>query len=153
MRSWRPSLLPSLLLSVVTLHVCLSEAVEPWIKDGGSIRAITDRYNQKEGVTYLYKSLDLIHTAPPEDNKERKTFIIKETVCPKSDNPDLSQCDFKPDGDVRLCSLDLGDEVSVDEICISLSKNVRVNRSSRSKCPRKPCYLPGSNGPLDVPDL
>ncbi|XP_075173027.1 cathelicidin antimicrobial peptide-like isoform X2 [Anomaloglossus baeobatrachus] len=137
MRSWRPSLL----LSVITLHVCLSDAAEPRIKDGGSIRAITDRYNQKEGVTYLYKSLDLIHTAPPEEDEspERKTFLIKETVCLKSENPDLSQCDFKPDGDVKICAVDLGDEDAEDAMCISRAQDVRVKRSSRKPCTKKPC--------------
>ncbi|XP_075173026.1 protegrin-1-like isoform X1 [Anomaloglossus baeobatrachus] len=135
MRSWRASLLPSLLLSVITLHVCVSEAEEPRIQDGGSIRAITDRYNQKEGVTFLYKSLDRIHTAPPEGDEDAagRFFLIQETVCPKSDNPDLSQCDFKPDGDVRVCALDLGD--AEDVMCISQSKfqSVRVKRSGKKK--------------------
>ncbi|XP_073407254.1 cathelicidin-5-like isoform X1 [Dendrobates tinctorius] len=132
MRSWRLSLL---LVSAVTLHGCLSVTSEPRINDGRSIGDITDLYNQKEGVTYLYKSLDQIHIAPPEDGKipDGRYFIIKETVCLRSEDADLSQCDFKPDGDVKFCALDLGDDGSTEIQCISQNKVVRVRRSGKKK--------------------
>ncbi|XP_073407253.1 cathelicidin-related antimicrobial peptide Bf-CRAMP-like [Dendrobates tinctorius] len=138
MRSWRLSLL---LVSAVTLHGCLSDTAEPGIKDGRSIGDITDLYNQKEGVTYLYKSLDQIHIAPPEEGEksERRSFILKETACLKSENPDLSQCDFKPDGDVKICSVDLSDENPEDILCITQTKDVRVKRSSRKPWTKKRC--------------
>ncbi|XP_077127875.1 cathelicidin-related antimicrobial peptide Bf-CRAMP-like [Ranitomeya variabilis] len=191
MRSWRLSLL---LLSAVTLHGCLSDAADPEIKDGRSIGDITDLYNQKEGVTYLYKSLDQIHISPSKDTKsfliketvclksenlelsqcdfkpdgdvkictlhlgdedpvdkicislttegeksDRRSFVLKETVCLKSEDPDLSQCDFKPDGDVKICSLDVSDENPGDIMCISQTQDVRVKRSSRKPCRKKPC--------------
>ncbi|XP_073407252.1 cathelicidin-related antimicrobial peptide Bf-CRAMP-like [Dendrobates tinctorius] len=146
MRSWRLSLLSLLLVSAVTLHGCLSDTAEPGIKDGRSIGDITDLYNQKEGVTYLYKSLDQIHISP---SKDTKSFLIKETVCLKSENPALSQCDFKTDGDVKICTLHLGDEDPVDTICISLPTDVTANRTGRRRCPRRPCRLPpGSNSPI-----
>ncbi|CAJ0960045.1 unnamed protein product [Ranitomeya imitator] len=139
MRSWRLSLL---LLSAVTLHGCLSDTPEPEIKDGRSIGDITDLYNQKEGVTYLYKSLQQIHIAPPQqegEKSDRRSFVLKETVCLKSEDPDLSQCDFKPDGDVKICSLDLSEENPGDIMCISQTQDVRVKRSSRRLCTKKPC--------------
>ncbi|CAJ0960047.1 unnamed protein product [Ranitomeya imitator] len=108
---------------------------KPGIKDGRSIGDITDLYNQKERVTYLYKSLQQIHIAPPEEGKipDGRSFIIKETVCLKSEDPDLSQCDFKPDGDVKICALDVGDDGSKDIQCISQNKVVRVRRSGKKK--------------------
>ncbi|XP_040287438.1 cathelicidin-6-like isoform X2 [Bufo bufo] len=121
MRSWWLSLL---LVSAVTLHGCLSDTAEPEVQDGRSIGDIIDLYNQKEGVTYLHKFLDQLPPVPMEEdeNPNRRGFIIKETVCLKSENPDLSQCDFKPDGDVKICSLDLVDEDPEDIMCISLNK-------------------------------
>ncbi|XP_073432974.1 cathelin-related peptide SC5-like [Dendrobates tinctorius] len=138
MRNWRLSLL---LFSAVTIHGCLSDTVEPGTKDGSSIGDIIDFYNQKEGVTYLYKSLDQISIAPSqeEENPVIKSFIIKETMCLKSENVDLSQCDFKVDGDVKICSVDLGDEGPEDIMCISQTKDIRVKRSSRKPCSKKPC--------------
>ncbi|XP_073407255.1 uncharacterized protein [Dendrobates tinctorius] len=60
-------------------------------------------------------------------------FIIKETVCLRSEDADLSQCDFKPDGDVKFCALDLGDDGSTEIQCISQNKVVRVRRSGKKK--------------------
>ncbi|XP_040287436.1 cathelicidin-related peptide Oh-Cath-like isoform X2 [Bufo bufo] len=134
MRSWWLSLL---LVSAVTLQGCLSDTAEPEVQDGRSIGDIIDLYNQREGVTYLYKSLDQLPPVPLEEdeNPERRAFTIKETVCLKAANPDLSQCDFKSDGDVQICSLVLGGENPEDIMCISLNKEVSVKRSSR----RRPC--------------
>ncbi|CAJ0947942.1 unnamed protein product [Ranitomeya imitator] len=138
MRNWRLYLL---LFSAVTIHGCLSNTAEPGTKDGRSIGDIIDLYNQKQGVKYLYKSLDQISIAPPQEdeNLDRKSFIIKETVCPKSENVDLSKCDFKVDGAVKICSLDLGVEGPEGVICISHTKDIRVKRSSRKPCRKKPC--------------
>ncbi|XP_040287441.1 cathelicidin-6-like isoform X4 [Bufo bufo] len=145
MRSWWLSLL---LVSAVTLHGCLSDTAEPEVQDGRSIGDVIDLYNQREGVTYLYKSLDQLLPVPLEEdeNPNRRGFIIKETVCLKSENPDLSQCDFKPDGDVKICSLDLVDEDPEDIMCISLNKNVRIKRNGKKKCKSgKLCSKPGGN--------
>ncbi|XP_066441179.1 cathelicidin-related antimicrobial peptide Bf-CRAMP-like isoform X2 [Eleutherodactylus coqui] len=113
MRSWKLSLL---FFSAVTLHGCLSGAAEPEVQDERSIRDIINLYNKREGVTYLYKYLDQISITPLEGDENQRGFIIKETECLKSGNPDLSQCDFKPDG------------------------NVRVRRSSRRLCWRRHCW-------------
>ncbi|XP_073519468.1 cathelicidin-1-like [Phyllobates terribilis] len=138
MRSWTLSLL---LFSAVTLHGCLSETAEPGINNGRSIGDIIDLYNQKEGVTYLYKSMDQILISPPQEdeNPNRKSFTIKETMCLKSENLDLSQCDFKVDGDVKICALDLSDEGPEDIMCIRQTKDIRLKRSSRKPCTKRPC--------------
>ncbi|XP_066441178.1 cathelicidin-related antimicrobial peptide Bf-CRAMP-like isoform X1 [Eleutherodactylus coqui] len=135
MRSWKLSLL---FFSAVTLHGCLSGAAEPEVQDERSIRDIINLYNKREGVTYLYKYLDQISITPLEGDENQRGFIIKETECLKSGNPDLSQCDFKPDGDVKICILDA--EVPDDIKCISLPENVRVRRSSRRLCWRRHCW-------------
>lgn len=136
MRSWRLSLL---LFSAVSLLGCLS--AEPDAQDDKSIRDFIDLYNQREGVTYLYKCLDPLPPAPLEEDRhpERRAVIIKETECLKSDNPDLSHCDFKPDGEVRVCALVLGDEDPEDIMCIRLAEGARVKRSSRRPCRGRNC--------------
>ncbi|KAM3910180.1 uncharacterized protein RB166_021241 [Leptodactylus fuscus] len=125
---WRLSLL---LLAALTLHACLSAQSE--VSDGRSRRDIIALYNQREGVTYLYKALE------EEETADRRNLIIKETKCLKSDNQDVSQCDYKPDGDVRICSLDLGDVDSEDIRCSSLTQGIRVKRSRQRPCRRRPC--------------
>ncbi|XP_066441177.1 cathelicidin-2-like [Eleutherodactylus coqui] len=133
MRSWKLSLL---FFSAVTLHGCLCGTAEPEDQDERSMRDITNLYNQMEEVIYLYKYLDQISITPLEGDENDKGYIIKETECLKSGNPDLSQCDFKPDGDVKICNLDA--EVPDDIKCISLPEGVRV-RSTERPCRKPPC--------------
>ncbi|XP_066441003.1 cathelicidin-related peptide Oh-Cath-like [Eleutherodactylus coqui] len=133
MMSWKLSLL---FFSAVTLHGCLSGAAEPEVQDGSSIKHITNLYNQMEDVTYLYKSLDQHPATPLEEGENQRCFIIKETECLKSENPDLSQCDFKSDGDVKLC--DLHAEVPEDIKCIILPEVFRERRST-GRPRRRPC--------------
>ncbi|XP_066441278.1 cathelicidin-related peptide Oh-Cath-like [Eleutherodactylus coqui] len=130
------SKLSLLFFSAVTLHACLSGTAEPEVQDERSIREIISLYNQMEGVTYLYKYLDQHPATPLEGDENQRGHIIKETECLKSEDADLSQCDFKPDGDVKICNLDA--EVLENIRCISLTEGVRVKRSSR-KPGRRPC--------------
>ncbi|XP_056375535.1 cathelicidin-2-like [Hyla sarda] len=137
MLGWRLSLL----LAAVTLHGCLSAETEVQDEKSTSLRDIVQLYNEREEVTYLYKALDQLPTAPlqEDENPKRRICIMRETECLKSANPDLSQCDFKPDGDVKICSVDLGDEDPEDIVCTSLTKDVRVKRSSRKPCRGRNC--------------
>ncbi|XP_066441002.1 cathelicidin-related antimicrobial peptide Bf-CRAMP-like [Eleutherodactylus coqui] len=136
MRSWKLSLL---FFFAVTLHGCLSGAAEPEVQDESRITDIINLYNQREGVIYLYKSLDQPSATPLEEDENNRGYIIKETECLKSEDADLSQCDFKPDGDVKICNLDLDAEDPEDINCISLTKGVRVKRSSRRPCRGRLC--------------
>ncbi|XP_075684924.1 cathelicidin-related peptide Oh-Cath-like isoform X2 [Rhinoderma darwinii] len=140
MWSWRLSLL---LFSAVTLHSCLSDTPESDLQEERSIRDVIDLYNQREGVTYLYKTLEQLPPALLEESPP-KSFIIKETVCLKSEDPDITQCDFMSDGDVKICAL--GDEDPEEITCSSLTKDVRVKRNSKKPCSKKPCRpLPGGH--------
>ncbi|XP_075684921.1 cathelicidin-related peptide Oh-Cath-like isoform X1 [Rhinoderma darwinii] len=149
MWSWRLSLL---LFSAVTLHSCLSDTPESDLQEERSIRDVIDLYNQREGVTYLYKTLEQLPPAllevkhmawgPPQKalhESPPKSFIIKETVCLKSEDPDITQCDFMSDGEVKICTL--GDEDPEEITCSSLTKNVRVKRAGKKKCKGRSCRI------------
>ncbi|XP_075684922.1 cathelicidin-related peptide Oh-Cath-like isoform X2 [Rhinoderma darwinii] len=135
MWSWRLSLL---LFSAVTLHSCLSDTPESDLQEERSIRDVIDLYNQREGVTYLYKTLEQLPPALLEESPP-KSFIIKETVCLKSEDPDITQCDFMSDGEVKICTL--GDEDPEEITCSSLTKNVRVKRAGKKKCKGRSCRI------------
>ncbi|CAJ0938608.1 unnamed protein product [Ranitomeya imitator] len=98
---------------------------------------VLSEFLQRETQSWL-GTVDL-EAGKEDENLDRKSFIIKETVCPKSENVDLSKCDFKVDGAVKICSLDLGVEGPEGVICISHTKDIRVKRSSRKPCRKKPC--------------
>ncbi|XP_056402364.1 cathelicidin-related peptide Oh-Cath-like [Hyla sarda] len=147
MLRWRLSLL---IFSAVILYGCLS--TEPGVQNEESIREIVDLYNQRKGVTYLYKALDQIPTALLEEdgNPNRRNFIIGETVCLKSKTSDLSQCDFKPDGDAKICAVDLGNEDPENIICTILTKDV-MKRFSRRRSQGRRCPRPGEGTALLKP--
>ncbi|XP_066440626.1 cathelicidin-related peptide Oh-Cath-like isoform X1 [Eleutherodactylus coqui] len=131
MMSWKLSLL---FFSAVTLHGCLSDAAEPEVQDGISTRDITNLYNQRQGVTYLYKPFNDLPSIPVKGGENKRVYIIKETACLKSENRDLSQCDFKPDGDVEICTWDVDHGASDGIMCLSVSKEERFNRNIRKRC-------------------
>ncbi|XP_072010908.1 cathelicidin-3-like [Engystomops pustulosus] len=145
LRMWGLSLL---LVSAVTLHGCLSDAAEAQLHHGRSIEDVIHLYNQREGVTYLYKALDPRPPALLEEDEipDTRTIIIKETACRKPQHLHPSQCDHKPDGEVKVCVLDL-DVVDPEEImCRSLTKKVPVKRNRRPR----PRPRPGGNTILQV---
>ncbi|XP_066441141.1 cathelicidin-related antimicrobial peptide Na_CRAMP-like [Eleutherodactylus coqui] len=130
MMSWKLSLL---FFSAVTLHGCLSDAAEPEDQDERCIRHITNLYNQREGGTNLYRSLDELPSVPLQEDGNNNGYILKETECQKSENRDLSQCDFKPDGDITLCDCDLKDEDPENMMCARVPKEKRAKRSIKGK--------------------
>ncbi|KAM6451733.1 cathelicidin-related peptide Oh-Cath-like [Liasis olivaceus] len=64
-------------------------------------------YNEEEGVKFLYR---LVRAEPRPDwdpeaeEVQSLKFSMKETVCPAIQDLDFSKCDFKEDGDVKVCS-------------------------------------------------
>ncbi|XP_020039085.2 cathelicidin antimicrobial peptide [Castor canadensis] len=69
------------------------------------LRAV-DGFNQRSLDDNLYRLLTL-ESRPPEDEDpdtpKPVRFTVKETVCPKTTQQPLQQCDFKKDGLVRRC--------------------------------------------------
>ncbi|XP_069816653.1 cathelicidin-4-like isoform X2 [Dendropsophus ebraccatus] len=146
MLGWSLSLL---LLAAVTLHGRLS--AEPDVLEEKSIRDIVHLYNQREGVTYLYRALEQLSAPPLEhESLNRREVIIKETVCLKSVNPDLSQCDFKPEGDEKICAVDLADEDPEDIVCTSLTQGIRVRRESEKNIKKKKGMPPGAPSVIGI---
>ncbi|XP_072010633.1 cathelicidin-6-like isoform X2 [Engystomops pustulosus] len=134
-----------LLVSAVTLHGCLSDVAETQLHHGRSIEDVIHLYNQREGVTYLYKALDPRPPALLEEEEEpnTKTFTMKETTCLRSEETELSQCNYKPEGEVKVCVLDLDVVDPEDIMCRSLTKILRV-RKEKTKGKRK--LLAGRSG-------
>ncbi|XP_069816662.1 cathelicidin-related antimicrobial peptide Bf-CRAMP-like [Dendropsophus ebraccatus] len=147
MMGWRLSLL---LLTAVTLHGRLSAETD--VLEEKSTRDIVHLYNQREGVTYLYRALEQLSAAKlgTEESFPKKTIVIKETTCLKSDNsPDVTQCDFKSDGDVKIC--DLRVQSPEDIMCSSIGQKVLVRRRRNKPCNKKNCgprHVIGSLSPI-----
>ncbi|XP_060983763.1 cathelicidin-6-like [Dama dama] len=70
------------------------------------LRAV-DQFNEQSSEANLYRLLEL--DPPPEqdveDHSARKpvSFRVKETICPRTSQQPLEQCDFKENGLVKQC--------------------------------------------------
>nr|AXR75914.1 cathelicidin family antimicrobial peptide OL-CATH2 [Odorrana livida] len=115
-------------LCAVTLEVAHSQSPV----QEGRIREALDLYNQREDGEFLFKLLSELPASLLEEEGDSSaiTFLIKETDCPKSEDNDLERCDYKEDGEVKVCALHREDE---DVKCISLSENSRTKRSNKKR--------------------
>ncbi|XP_054991140.1 cathelicidin-1-like [Sorex araneus] len=71
-----------------------------------AILQAVDAVNEQSSDTNLYRFLEL--DEEPTGNKDPNTpqrisFLVKETVCPKTAQTPLQQCDFKEKGLVQRC--------------------------------------------------
>ncbi|XP_075445271.1 cathelicidin-6-like [Ascaphus truei] len=135
MESWWKAIL---LLSVATAVNSLSLTQEiNSIQDVEYIKRAVDIYNKKENINDIFKPLDDDNDTylQVDENLLQLVFKIKETVCPKSENYNIGECDFKPDGEVRVCYTYLTEQKNEDAIitCSSLSQHSRAKRSFKKR--------------------
>ncbi|KAM4688532.1 cathelicidin-6-like isoform 5-T5 [Discoglossus pictus] len=142
MESWKTMLF----LAVVTVVTSLSLA--QGMRDEDYIKEVVELYN--ENVDYLFKPL---HDYPArfvlvEENTQLMVFLIKETECPKSQNANVLECDFKPNGEIKVCTSYLDEQKNPDNVtCKDLPQKSRTKRSTNRKpCKKPPCrrLFPGS---------
>nr|WOZ29869.1 cathelicidin [Quasipaa spinosa] len=121
-------------ISALTWQAARSQSLdqEEWIREA------LDLYNQRKDGEFFFKLLSDLPDAPPEEGEDSPAvaFFIKETECLKSEDTDLVQCDYKKDGEVKVCGLYPEEgETSKTLKCVSLTKNSRVKRANR----KPPC--------------
>ncbi|XP_034615635.1 cathelicidin-related peptide Oh-Cath-like [Trachemys scripta elegans] len=118
-----------------------------------AIALAVDFYNQGSGLDRAFRLLK----ADPQPEwdmtsnpRQELKFMVKETVCPVSENLNGTECDFRDNGVVRDCSgfFSTQQESPIVIInCNTVTKedpHIRRSRSPRrSRWPRR-WYLPGS---------
>ncbi|MEE6467516.1 hypothetical protein FKM82_007279 [Ascaphus truei] len=135
MESWWKAIL---LLSVATAvnSLTLPQEINS-IQDVEYIKRAVDIYNKKENVNYIFKPLDDDNDTylQVNENLQQLVFKIKETVCPISENYNIGECDFKPDGEVKICNTNLTEQENEDIIitCSPLSQHSRAKRSFKKR--------------------
>ncbi|XP_068091290.1 15 kDa protein B-like [Hyperolius riggenbachi] len=129
-----------LVLAAATTQLGLCLIPEPRTQQEGLIRDAVDQYNQMADGECLFKLLSDVPTSMLEEEEDPPefAFMIKETECLKTDEDiDLEGCDYKEDGEVKLCALyPESDEVSENPKCVSLTKNIRIDRRKKPCRPR-----------------
>ncbi|XP_077349651.1 neutrophilic granule protein-like [Lithobates pipiens] len=135
-------------LCAVTLEVARSQSVD----QEGRIRDALDLYNQKEGDEFLFQLLSDLPAPLMQDGEDSPavTFLIKETECLKSEDINSAGCDYKKDGEVKICGLYPEEEGTSETLkCVSLTENSRVKRSRKNPpCRGYRCRRVGSNSPI-----
>ncbi|XP_077350096.1 uncharacterized protein LOC143998418 [Lithobates pipiens] len=121
-------------LSAVTLEVAHSPSPD----QEGRIREALDLYNQREDVLYFYKPLEDLPAIPIQEGTKDEILRlgIMETRCLKSEGGDAARCEFKPDGEVQICDLNLTAPGKENMQCDIITKISRVRRAGRR--PRRP---------------
>nr|AFX61592.1 cathelicidin-PY1 precursor [Nanorana yunnanensis] len=117
-------------ISALTLQMARSQSPD----QDGWIREALDLYNQREDGEFFFKFLSDLPDVLLEEEGDSPAigFLIKETDCPKSEDCDLEKCDYRKDGEVKVCTLYREEE---DVKCVSLSKNSRTRRAgTKRKC-------------------
>ncbi|KAM4688533.1 cathelicidin-6-like isoform 1-T1 [Discoglossus pictus] len=91
------------------------------LEDGHEIASIINVYNTEILTKYLFKLQEVESKRISSSPDERKPvlFIIKETVCLKSENVIAEECDFKTDGVVMKCSASITQDESNSNMRVS----------------------------------
>ncbi|XP_018430776.1 PREDICTED: cathelicidin-related peptide Na_CRAMP-like [Nanorana parkeri] len=110
----------ALWISALTLQAARSQSPdrEEWIKEA------LDLYNQREDGEFFFKFLSDLPAAPlEEENNPTIAFLIKETECLKSEDINLEECDYKKDGEVKVCGLYPAEGETMKTLkCVGLTK-------------------------------
>ncbi|XP_057562149.1 antibacterial protein PR-39-like [Hippopotamus amphibius kiboko] len=116
------------------------------------LRAV-DRLNERSSEANLYRLLEL--DLPPKADEDPETpkpasFMVKETVCPKTTQLPLEQCDFKEKGLVKQCVGTVILDQSKDQFDINCNELQSVRRFGRPPFYRPP---PFQRPPINRPPI
>ncbi|KAM5157485.1 cathelicidin-6-like [Mantella aurantiaca] len=127
------------------LWLCAAVSLARSLDQDGWIGEELDLYNQREDGEFYFKMLSDLPAShlEEEQNFPTITFLIKETDCPKSQRVKLEECDYKKNGDVKICGLYPGEaETSEAPKCVSLTKDFRTKRATgKKRCRDYTCKL------------
>ncbi|KAM5156665.1 cathelicidin-6-like [Mantella aurantiaca] len=126
------------------LWLCAAVSLARSLDQDGWIGEALDLYNQREDVLYLYRALEDLPGGPEqkEKNSRKLRIEIMETTCLKSERRNAARCQYKPDGDRKMCNVQLTDPDIKEIQCDHVTK---VSRRKR------PIGFPGSNTVLGIP--
>ncbi|KAM5157709.1 neutrophilic granule protein-like [Mantella aurantiaca] len=120
------------------LWLCAAVSLVRSLDQDGWIGEALDVYNQREDGEFYFKLLSDLQAPPMEDAEDSPTaaFLIKETECSKSEDLNPIQCDYKKDGEVKVCGIyseEKEEETSRTLKCVSQTQNSRVKKWNGKK--------------------
>ncbi|XP_006037286.1 cathelicidin-1 [Alligator sinensis] len=125
------------LLGLAMLVASASASQHKTLSYEEAVSLAVDFYNQEPGIDHAFRLL----RADPQPawdmtSKPRQElrFVVRETVCPRAQDPPASECDFKDNGLVRNCTGLFSTERESPTVIITCDtvtpgQHVRVRRS------------------------
>ncbi|XP_032174398.1 cathelicidin antimicrobial peptide isoform X1 [Mustela erminea] len=101
-------------LLLLLLGLVVTPATSRTLSYREAVLRVVDSLNQRSSDENLYRLLKLNSEPQGDENPnipQPASFTVKETVCPKTTQQPLEQCDFKDNGLVKQCA----GTVSLDE--------------------------------------
>ncbi|XP_032174405.1 cathelicidin antimicrobial peptide isoform X2 [Mustela erminea] len=118
-------------LLLLLLGLVVTPATSRTLSYREAVLRVVDSLNQRSSDENLYRLLKLNSEPQGDENPnipQPASFTVKETVCPKTTQQPLEQCDFKDNGLVKQCA----GTVSLDEdksyFDISCEENLEVSK-------------------------
>ncbi|KAM4687778.1 cathelicidin antimicrobial peptide-like [Discoglossus pictus] len=108
-----------------------------------SITQAIDQYIKEDTDTFVYKlwklDPDMHSTLSPQP--QVPYFLLKETVCRKSETSETRECPFKDNGILKVCSVQLSEkEITLRVLCDTATKqHSRSRRSEKTNEKKKKC--------------
>ncbi|MBZ3872337.1 Cathelicidin antimicrobial peptide [Sciurus carolinensis] len=93
-------------LLLLLLGLVMPPAIAQTLSYQEAVLRAVDGFNQQSSDANLYRLLSLDSQSPGDEDPDTPnpvSFRVKETVCPKTTQQNLEQCDFKEDGLVKRC--------------------------------------------------
>ncbi|XP_047388330.1 cathelicidin antimicrobial peptide isoform X2 [Sciurus carolinensis] len=92
-------------LLLLLLGLVMPPAIAQTLSYQEAVLRAVDGFNQQSSDANLYRLLSLDSQSPGDEDPDTPnpvSFRVKETVCPKTTQQNLEQCDFKEDGAQRF---------------------------------------------------
>ncbi|XP_068094653.1 antimicrobial protein CAP18-like isoform X2 [Hyperolius riggenbachi] len=128
-----------LVLAAVSSQLGLCRSLEPDVQEEVSLTEAVELFNQRDEGELLYKLLSVLSVSELQNEMEGDSptpsaaFLIKETECPKAATRDTDLCDYKQDGEVKVCGLYPAEDQTTTLLnCVSMTENLRTKRASEN---------------------
>ncbi|XP_035924649.1 cathelicidin antimicrobial peptide [Halichoerus grypus] len=121
-------------LLLLLLGLVITPATSRTLSYREAVLHVVDSLNQRSSEENLYRLLQLDSQPQGDENPnipKPVSFTVKETVCPKTTQQPLEQCDFKDNGLVKQCDGTVILDSDRDDFDISCDEVMGVRRFGR----------------------
>ncbi|VCW83777.1 unnamed protein product [Gulo gulo] len=120
-------------LLLLLLGLVVTPATSRTLSYREAVLRVVDSLNQRSSDENLYRLLKLNSQPQGDENPnipQPASFTVKETVCPKTTQQPLEQCDFKDNGLVKQCHGTVSLQEDKSYFDISCEENLEASKFS-----------------------